>query len=152
MMAPALHQVMKSAAMLVGLLMLTPATLHAAPDAAPIADPTRPARAASDVLDAARARRGESPGPAAPTAWPQLQAVQVAPDGQSTAMLDGRVVRLGERVGVLTLVAIDAQGILLRGPRYEQRMALMPGIVKTASSSPDPELPGRVNLAAKESR
>jgi hypothetical protein len=67
-------------------------------------------------------------------AWPQLQSVQVSAQGGSSALIDGRVVHIGERLGEMTLVAIDADGILLRGKRFDQRLGLLPGIAKTSSA------------------
>ena len=96
-----------------------------------LADPTRPA---GTVERGAPAAHGVAAAPA-PRAWPQLQSVQIPAQGAASALVDGRVVRVGERIGDVTVVAIDAQGVLLRAARYEQRIALVPGIVKTASAS-----------------
>lgn len=113
-----------------------------------IADPTMPAGPAAP----ARAR-GESAADTAPAPrWPELQAVQISARGDSTALIDGRVVRLGERVGALTLVAVDAQGVLLRGVRFEQRLSLLPGIAKTPPAGTAPGGDPNLNLAAKETR
>ena len=98
----------------------------------PLADPTRPAAPAAAAHPAARNGATSAAAPA----WPQLQSVQVSAQGGSSALVDGRVVRVGERIGELTVAAIDAQGILLRGPRFEQRLALLPGVAKTASAQP----------------
>ncbi len=105
--------------------------------AAAIADPTQPAGSAV-VSPGAAATRGSraAAGPAAPAVWPKLQSVQVGDNGSASAMIDGRIVHVGDVVGPLTLVAIDAQGVLLRGARFEQRLALLPGIEKTASAEP----------------
>jgi MSHA biogenesis protein MshK len=96
-----------------------------------LADPTQPPGLVQPAA-AAPARAGVA-AELAP-AWPQLQSVQVSAQGGSSALIDGRVVRIGERVGEMTLVAIDADGILLRGKRYEQRLGLVPGIAKTPSA------------------
>ena len=66
-----------------------------------------------------------------------LQSLQVSVRGESSALVDGRVVRVGDRLGETVVVTIDTQGILLRGPRYEQRIALVPGGGKTPSTSAD---------------
>ena len=111
-----------------------------------LADPTRPAGAVERALPAA------APGVAgtvAPRTWPQLQSVQIPAQGAASALVDGRVVRVGERIGDVTVVAIDAEGILLRAARYEQRIALVPGIVKTASA-PTPISRTAVAAASKE--
>lgn len=73
-------------------------------------DPTRPplalapAVAASGVVHAA-------PVPAAPL---RVQSVQLRPQGGSSALVDGRLVMVGDRVGARTVAAIDAQGVQLR--------------------------------------
>lgn len=121
----------------VGLWLLAAAPAHAAPA---LADPTRPAgftRPAStptvrgggggSVADAAAA----VPAPV----MPKLQSLQVSAGGGSSALVDGRVVRVGDRLGETVVVTIDSQGILLRGPRYEQRIALVPGGGKTAPTT-----------------
>ena len=115
--------------------------------AEPLADPTRPAGVAERPTGSAT--RGASAG-AAPPLWPQLQSVQVGAPGGSSALLDGRVVRVGERIGEVTVVAIDAQGVLLRAARYEQRIALVPGIVKTASASAANTPRTALSLATKD--
>jgi hypothetical protein len=111
--------------------------LPASAQTAAIADPTRPAGAAAASPGIAGARGARTTGePAAPPVWPKLQSVQVGDNGSASAMIDGRIVQVGEAVGPLTLVAIDAQGVLLRGARFEQRLALLPGIEKTALAHP----------------
>ena len=137
----------------VGLWLLAAAPAHAQPA---LADPTRPAgftRAAStpaarsgggggggSITDAAAA----VPAPVRPT----LQSLQVSAGGGSSALVDGRVVRVGDRLGETVVVTIDTQGILLRGPRYEQRIALVPGGGKTASTPLGLTLSKPANTAA----
>ena len=111
----------------------------------PLADPTRPAGALLNDLAAARpdaAARAAKPASAVattPTAAPRLQAVQIRAQGPASALLDGRVLRVGERVGEQTVVAIDAAGLTLRGPRGEQRLSLISGVTQTASRTmPEP--------------
>jgi hypothetical protein len=111
--------------------------LPARAQTAAIADPTQPAGVAAVSPGAAGSRGSRAAGgPAAPAVWPKLQSVQVGDNGSASAMIDGRIVQVGETVGPLTLVAIDAQGVLLRGARFEQRLALLPGIEKTALAEP----------------
>ena len=119
----------------VGWWLLAPATAHAATAST---DPTRPpgfTQAASTP-----AARGGVDGSAAVRVpvRPALQSLQVSAQGGSSALVDGRVVRIGDRLGEtgeMAVVAIDAEGILLRGPRYDQRLALVPGGGKTASTA-----------------
>jgi hypothetical protein len=111
--------------------------LPAGAQTTPIADPTRPAGSAVASPGVANARGARTTGePAAPPVWPKLQSVQVGDNGSASAMIDGRIVQLGDAVGPLKIVAIDAQGVLLRGARFEQRLALLPGIEKTALAQP----------------
>lgn len=97
-------------------------------------DPTRPPGMAAAALPA----RGDgtprtAPAATSPTA-PQLQAIQMPREGQASAIVDGRVVRAGERVGEHTVVAIDATGITLRAARgTTQVLPLLVGVTKTAS-------------------
>jgi MSHA biogenesis protein MshK len=121
---------------------------HAPAHADPLADPTRPAGAAE--RPSASTSRSSTTG--APPLWPQLQSIQVGAPGGASALLDGRVVRIGERIGEVTVVAIDAQGVLLRAARYEQRLALVPGIVKTASASAPPTADSAMSLVTKETK
>jgi len=132
-----------------GLWLLAAAPAHAGPA---LADPTRPpgfTRPASTP-----AVRIGSAGVAAAAAAvsapvrPTLQSLQVTVGGGSSALVDGRVVRVGDRLGETVVVIIDAQGILLRGPSYEQRIALVPGGGKTASPTPGMTISKTVNTAA----
>lgn len=116
------------------LLMVTGTALHAAP---PLPDPTRPAAFAEPAASASTQRRGETAAPAA-LAAPQLQSVQLAPNGGSTALVDGRIVRVGSRVGEHIVLKIDDQGLWLRGPRQDQRMSLLHGVTKIASNAAPP--------------
>lgn len=125
---------------LVGIVLGTPLA-----QSEPVADPTRPAGALLNDMAAvrpdaaARAAKPASAVAATPTAAPRLQAVQIRAQGPASALLDGRVLRVGERVGEQTVVAIDAAGLTLRGPRGEQRLSLISGVTKTASRAmPEP--------------
>jgi hypothetical protein len=73
--------------------------------------------------------------------------------GESSAMVDGRIVHVGDRIGDATLTAIGTQGIVLRAARYEQHISMTPGIAKTASATA-PTTPSQpaLALATKEPR
>ena len=114
----------------------------------PLADPTRPPGLVQAPVTVARAGSGVA---AAPPTWPQLRSVQVSAQGQSSALLDGRVVRVGERLGDATVLAIDAQGVLLRRGRSEQRLALLPGLAKTTGASTAPAFASPMAAATKGS-
>lgn len=115
-----------------------------------LVDPTRPHAAAVPAVAGAPVRADSS---AAPRAWPTLQSVQIPLHGDASAMVDGRIVRVGERIGDATLTAIDAQSIVLRTPRYTQHIGLTPGIGKTVSVvAPTTPNPPAVALTTKEHR
>lgn len=106
----------------------------AAVAAPPLPDPTRPAAFAEPAASSAAPRRSDT-APASAPAAPQLQSVQLAANGGSSALLDGRLVRVGTRVGEFTVVAIDEQGLWLRGARQERRLSLLPGVAKFPSGT-----------------
>jgi hypothetical protein len=128
----------------------------AAPPAGPLPDPTRPpaalqlATAASGV--ATRIARADgstmvvTPGLAA---VPVLQGVQVPAQGAPTAMVDGRLVKVGDTIGERTVITIDRQGVTLRGSAGIQRLPLLGdgakqpagSIVISRSTSFEPEAP-----------
>jgi MSHA biogenesis protein MshK len=113
-----------------------------------LADPTQPPVFVQPAVAAAPVRAGTAADVA--PAWPRLQSVQVSADGRSSALVDGRVVRIGERLGDMNIVAIDADGILLRGKRFDQRLALLPGIAKTSSDRAPLALRPAVAVATKD--
>jgi hypothetical protein len=117
---------------------------------AQLVDPTRPRMAMQPGVVTTPAR---SDGVTAPRAWPTLQSVQTPTRGEASAMIDGQIFHVGERVGEATLTAIGAQGIVLRTAHYEQHISLTPGIAKTASATvPSAPNPPAVALATKEHR
>ena len=137
-----------------GLWLLAAAPAHAVPA---LADPTRPPGFTRPTSTPAVRSGGGGESVADTVAavpapvMPKLQSLQVSAGGGSTALVDGRVVRVGDRLGETLVVTIDAQGILLRGPRYEQRIALVPGGGKTASTTPGMTISKTFNTAASAS-
>ncbi len=92
--------------------------MTAAPVLAQVADPTRPPA----VLTAAPAASGAARPAAAPASAPvpvrpRVQSVQVPAEGRASALVDDRLVFVGDRVGERTVVAIDAQGLQLRNAK-----------------------------------
>ena len=126
----------KTVGMRLGALLLCGTAAHTASAAPPLPDPTRPAAFAEPAASSALARRSDNAAATttAPAA-PQLQSVQIVANGGSTALVDGRLVRVGGRVGELTVFAIDEQGLWLRGARQDQRLSLLPGVAKLASGT-----------------
>lgn len=124
--------------------------LAGAATAGPLADPTRPPaalmapgglaaaalphRANADTARAiaAAARAAEPPPPSAPAV---VQAVQLPAQGAAMALVDGRAVKVGDAVDGRAVLAIDAQGLLLKGPRGPERLWLLVGTPKQAAGS-----------------
>ncbi|MES2715395.1 MAG: hypothetical protein V4795_06500 [Pseudomonadota bacterium] len=122
--------------------------------AGPLADPTRPpaalmapgGMAAAALphranLDTARAiaaaaRAADPPAPAAPAV---VQAVQLPAQGSAggtaRALVDGKPVSVGDLLDGRTVLAIDAQGLLVKGPRGPERLWLLNGAPKQAAGS-----------------
>ena len=108
------------------LIMLAASSLFAATALAqPLADPTRPPREGP-----AEQRQGEAAP--APT---RLQSVLISA-GRSIAVIDGRAVRVGERVGDATLVSIAPSEVTLQRGAERQRLTLLPGAVEKKRVTP----------------
>ena len=121
------HPARHAIGLALGLLCLSsPGTI-----AGPLADPTRPPSSieagsvpigtahranpatARAIAAAARAAQVEE----APVPLPAVQSVQVPARGPAVALLDGRVVRVGDSLAGRTVIAIDSQGVVLRATR-----------------------------------
>lgn len=118
--------------------------------AGPLADPTRPPAAlvapgglAAAALPhranldtaraiAAAARAADATPPAPP---PTVQAVQLPANGIALALVDGRQVQVGDQLDGRAVLSIDAQGLLLKGPRGPERLWLLGGTPKQAAGS-----------------
>lgn len=137
-------------------LLLATATMAAtttATAAGPLADPTRPPAALMAPgglaaaalphranLDTARAiaaaARAATPPPSTPPSAPAtLQAVQLPTHGPALALVDGRRVQVGDLLDGRTVLAIDSQGLLLKGPGGPERLWLLAGAPKQAAGS-----------------
>jgi len=103
-------------------------------------DPTAPPPGldgASDGAPRAAARAASSARAAsAPIAQaPRLESVRFGGDQPATALVDGRIVHVGDHVGDAVVIAIDDQGLSLRSGKSAPRLlALAPGIHKTPSA------------------
>lgn len=111
-----------------------------------LADPTRPPGA----MAAAALPAHPGSALAAPSTWPALRALRIAPHGESSALLDGRVVRVGERAGDAVVLAIDADGVVLRRGGIDRRLALLPATTPTHDARPPPPIQAAVAAATKE--
>ena len=99
------------------------------------ADPTRPpVMAAAEGASAPRPARAAS-APAAP----QLQSVQVGGAAPS-ALVDGRIVEVGDALGAMHVVAIDTEGLTLRNAagRTERMLLISASIAKREGASTRP--------------
>lgn len=96
-----------------------------------LADPTRPAGSISP----AGAGESEEIGL-------RLQSVLKSGDG-ATAIIGGKVVRLGDRVGEARLVRLSETEAVLRGPQGVERLFLVPDVSKKEA---------RPDAAAKQKR
>ncbi|MEO7335984.1 MAG: hypothetical protein ABIV63_05310, partial [Caldimonas sp.] len=111
-----------------------------------LADPTRPP---SFGPPAASAPARATPNPAPVPQWPSLQSIRLSASARSSALLDGRLVQVGEEVGGVTLVSVDAQGVRLRRAGTERRLSLMPEVTKTAAAAASPVFPTALAATSK---
>lgn len=137
---------------ILGLLVALAAAAQA--PAATWADPTRPAGlpAADAAASAPRAaaRAASAPAPAAP----RLQSVQIGASGSASALVDGRIVQVGDTLGALRVAAIDADGLTLRDAKgRSERLTLLPAtIAKRDGGSLQPVAAASERLAGREGR
>jgi hypothetical protein len=82
-------------------------------------DPTRPPAFLFAPVD------GEAAAAEAAKGGLVLQSVLIAP-GRRTAIIGGRHVTIGERLGDFTLVRVDETEVLLRGPEGSRTLKLFP--------------------------
>jgi hypothetical protein len=118
-----------------------------AADVIVLADPTRPPTAvlramtgpkgggapAVPMLSAPAASEAASgaSAPARPVRREgRLTSVRVSAGLGSVALLDGRLVQVGDRVDDATVALIDDDGVVLRGPKGLQRLSLTPAASK----------------------
>jgi len=108
-----------------GLMLLL---LAAAAAQAQVADPTRPpaALAASAPMPGAQAASASAPKPP-----PELQALRLGRNMPPLALIDDKLVRIGDRVGEASVLAISEEGVLMRvGRGPDQWLRLNPGVRK----------------------
>jgi hypothetical protein len=87
----------------------------------------------ASAASAPRAARSASAASAAQAAGSRLTLIRVATSGgYSSAVIDGRSVNLGDRVGDATVASIDEQGVVLRSARGWQRLWLASSAGKTS--------------------
>jgi MSHA biogenesis protein MshK len=91
--------------------------------AQPLADPMRP-----PMRGPAELRQSEAPST-------RLQSVLISP-GRNVAVIDGRAIRVGERVGDAILVSIEPSEVTLQRGAALERLTLLPGAVEKRPVKP----------------
>lgn len=101
------------------------------------ADPTAPPpglMAASDgsARAPARAASAAHAASAASASVPRVESVRFGGERPATALIDGRMLAVGDHLGDAVVTSIDEQGVSLRSTKGAARwLALAPGIHKT---------------------
>lgn len=103
-------------------LLLLAALLPARAETLP--DPTRPAVVVGE----------EGMEQVAPAAAPRLQMIRIAP-GRRTALVDGREVTVGSRVGDMRVVRITEGEVVLRGPGGTEVLRLFADVEKRPATA-----------------
>lgn len=114
------------------LLLILLGALGQAQAQALVADPTRPPAALAASAPAANAKPASAP--VAPKA-PELQALRLGKDLPPLALIDDKLVRIGDRVGEASVLAISEEGVLMRvGRGPDQWLRLNPGVRKSSAT------------------
>ena len=101
------------------------------------ADPTAPPPGLAAAADGsshapARAASGAHAASAAAPGIPRVESVRFGGARPATALVDGRMLAVGDRLGDAVVTAIDEQGVSLRSTKGASRLlAMAPGIHKT---------------------
>ncbi|MDI4635086.1 MSHA biogenesis protein MshK [Pelomonas sp. V22] len=96
-----------------------------------LADPTRPPAALAASAPASAARPASAPAPKPP----ELQALRLGRELPPLALVDDKLVRVGDRVGEASVLAISEDGVLLRvGRGPDQWLRLNPGVRKSSAT------------------
>lgn len=120
--------------------------------AGPLSDPTRPpagmvgspppaqggashASAARPQAAAAANAPASAAAPVEPPDLPQVQLIRVPQGGAASALVDGRLVQVGDVLDAAVVVAIDANGLLLRGQAGTRRLWLLDAVMRPEASS-----------------
>lgn len=116
----------KSAGLLLPLLLCVAAQAQS-----PLADPTRPPPALAASAPASGAKPASAPAPKDP----ELQALRLSRELPPLALIDEKLVRIGDRVGEASVIAIREDGVLLRvGRGPDQWLRLNPDVRKTSAA------------------
>jgi hypothetical protein len=79
-----------------------------------VADPTRPPAAAAPAPAGAGSGAVPAAAPVVRAASPRVQSVQLPREGRGSALVDNRLVFVGDKLGAATITAIDVHGVQLR--------------------------------------
>ena len=131
---------------LIGLIALfSPRSQAGSASTGPLLDPTRPPGAApAAAATGHRPGRTSSAKPDSATSPPEpsvalssvlLQGLQTSSRNPPSAMVDGQLVKVGDSVAGRTVLAIDSQGLLLRGPAGHERLWLLTDSPKQTAGS-----------------
>jgi len=107
-----------------------------------LADPTRPPASLQSGADGgivnkpAHAARPAAAASTTASAPPLLQSVQIPSRGPANALIDSRLLQVGDSAGgEWRVAAIDAAGVLLKGGRGRELMlTLSSGVIRTSVS------------------
>jgi len=119
-----------------------------------LGDPTRPSERAlprvAATPAAAAAAAAASAAAVAPVPPPVLQSIHLRRGGEASALVDGRLLRVGDKLGEATITAIDADGLTLRHARGTERLPMWPsGRLNSTSTPSNP--PSAVSTAGSRS-
>ena len=119
-------EALKDLVFAVGLLAFI--ALSAMAESVPQLDPTRPPEALLATP------QNTTPAPAASAAPPQLQSLRLSQSLARSALVDGHLLRVGDRLGEARVKAISEKGVLLRNPDGSELMLqLSPDVSRTES-------------------
>ena len=113
-----------------------------------------PRARAADLPDPTRPPAAQRPSPsgtaaAAPvTAAPVLQSVLIGEGRKPSAIINGRLLQLGDAYDGMRLTRVDETGAVLSGARGRTVLALTPGSDKVAIGTPDVRKLGTTGPAA----
>ena len=96
-----------------------------------------PAAAAETLRDPTQPPGAAETGAGGEAAGPVLQAILISPD-RKVAIIDGRAVALGGKVGSERLVSISETEVRLKGSEGVRSLRLFPAVEKSAAGSKSP--------------
>jgi MSHA biogenesis protein MshK len=95
---------------------------------APLPDPTRPPHGA--VVAPGGVAAGADPAGDDEEPAPVLSSIMIPAGGKPLAVIDGKVVRVGDTVGEAKVVRITETGVVLKGAQGTETLRMTPGVEK----------------------